>query len=376
MRISFPHMGNLGIALEAVFKELEAQVVVPPPISQNTIKIGVRHTPEGCCLPFKVVVGTLTEALNSGADTIIMLGGAGPCRFGYFGHLAETILQDRGYVFSTIVLEGDSITQQVGALRRELGVSRRAVLRGLWLGWLKLCAIDKIERLVHLARPVEQKAGAVSVVYRLGVEKVRNARLPDDIRRVVDGVEQQLSKIGSATGGLRVGLVGDIYMLLEPFVNHGLEETLETMGIATHRSIYISDWVAQHLWPYKNRCYLNDLLATAAPYLSSAVGGHGLDTVANTVRYARAGYDGVIHILPLTCMPEIVAQSILPKIAKDYDIPVLTLVLDEHASSTGVLSRLEAFVDMLRCRQKKKHRYFMAGNALTANVLDKSGRAR
>lgn len=352
MLISFPHMGNLSIALETVFRELRAQVRVPPPISERTVKIGTRLAPEGCCLPFKVVLGTLAEALTLGADTIIMLGGAGPCRFGYFGHLAAEILRDQGYVFSTVVLEGENITQQVSSLRRSLGVSRRVLLRALRLGWSKLKALDKIERLVHLARPVERVAGESSEVYRLGVENIRSARGPEDIIQATKLAEQWFLQSEPASNArLRVGIVGDIYMLLEPFVNYRLEETLESMGVATHRSIYISDWVTQHLIPYKNRRYLDELLAMAGPYLNSAVGGHGLDTVANTIRYARTGYDGVIHILPLTCMPEIVAQTILPRVAGDFNVPVLTLILDEQSSPTGVLSRVEAFVDMLLSRK-------------------------
>lgn len=355
MRITFPHMGTLGVSLETVFRELGAQVVMPPPVSKTAVTFGVRHSPEGCCLPFKVVLGTLAEALDNGADTIVMLGGAGPCRFGYFGRLAETILRDLGYDFSTVILEGENIAQQVNALRRQLGVSRRAVFRAFWLGWRKLKALDEIERIVHGVRPAERVAGKATAAYRLGIDKIRSAQSPDDVSQVVKRVEHWLLKEKQARGiELRVGLVGDIYMLLEPFVNHSLEEMLENMGVFTDRSIYISDWVAQHLLPHKNRRYLNELLAAAGHYLSSTVGGHGLDTVANTIRYARSGFDGVIHVLPLTCMPEIVAQSILPKVAGDWDIPVLTLVLDEHADSTGVLSRVEAFVDMLKCRKNNK----------------------
>lgn len=352
MRISFPHMGNLGIALETVFGELGVQVVVPPPISEVTLRIGTGFAPEGCCLPFKVVVGSLAQALDSGADTIIMPGGDGPCRFGYYGHLAAAILRDRGHVFSTVILEGEDICRQVFALRREVGATRNGVLRALWLGWLKLKALDEAERFVHLVRPVEQVPGEASAVYRQVIEKIKAARNPGEIRRLTDSAGQWYFETkGLVRPEIRIGLVGDIYMLLEPYVNHGLEEMLENRGIVTHRSIYISDWVAQHLWPYINRQHIKELLALARPYLSSVVGGHGLDTVANTIRYARSGYDGVIQILPLTCTPEIVAQSILPKVAKDYNIPVLSLVLDEHASPAGVLSRIEAFADMLQSRR-------------------------
>ena len=59
---------------------------------------------------------------------------------------------------------------------------------------------------------------------------------------------------------------------------------------------------------------------------------------------AKEGVDGIVHILPFTCMPEIVAQSVLPLVSRDYQIPILTIVVDEHSAEAGIQTRLEAFV--------------------------------
>ena len=53
-------------------------------------------------------------------------------------------------------------------------------------------------------------------------------------------------------------------------------------------------------------------------------------------------------------MPEIIAQDLLPTVSRDLGIPVMTLVLDEHSSGTGVLTRLEAFVDLVRMSQRQR----------------------
>ena len=50
-------------------------------------------------------------------------------------------------------------------------------------------------------------------------------------------------------------------------------------------------------------------------------------------------------------MPEIVAMSILPTVAREKNIPVLTLVLDELSGEGGYLTRVEAFVDSLYQRK-------------------------
>ena len=83
------------------------------------------------------------------------------------------------------------------------------------------------------------------------------------------------------------------------------------------------------------------------------IGGHAQETIGNTVLYAKDGYDGVVQIYPLTCMPEIVAESILPAIERDYNIPVLTLIIDEMTGEAGYLTRIEAFVDLLNRRRER-----------------------
>jgi predicted nucleotide-binding protein (sugar kinase/HSP70/actin superfamily) len=52
-------------------------------------------------------------------------------------------------------------------------------------------------------------------------------------------------------------------------------------------------------------------------------------------------------------MPEIVAQTILPAVSRETGVPVMTLVVDEHSAEAGIVTRLEAFVDMLRRRTKR-----------------------
>jgi predicted nucleotide-binding protein (sugar kinase/HSP70/actin superfamily) len=52
-------------------------------------------------------------------------------------------------------------------------------------------------------------------------------------------------------------------------------------------------------------------------------------------------------------MPEIVAKTILPTVSKDMGIPIMSLVIDEHSSETGFLTRIEAFTDLIRRRQQK-----------------------
>ena len=148
---------------------------------------------------------------------------------------------------------------------------------------------------------------------------------------------------------LKIGLIGEIYTLLEPFVNHDIERELGKLGIEVTRSLYLSEWINNHLLM---GLYRNDnpvpYAELAKPYLNHFVGGHGRETIGYAIHFANSGYQGLIQIAPLTCMPEIVAHSILSEIRKEFDIPILTLYVDEQSGKAGILTRLEAFVDLIQ----------------------------
>ena len=76
MRVGMPHMGNLYIPFKALFERLDIDYVIPPVNNQRTLSLGVKHSPEGLCIPFKLTLGNLIEAAELGADTLIMPGGS------------------------------------------------------------------------------------------------------------------------------------------------------------------------------------------------------------------------------------------------------------------------------------------------------------
>ena len=83
MRIGMPHMGNIYIPFKALFQRLGIDYAMPPVNNLHTLSLGVKHSPEGLCIPFKLTLGNLIEAAEMGADTMLMPGGNGICRLGY-----------------------------------------------------------------------------------------------------------------------------------------------------------------------------------------------------------------------------------------------------------------------------------------------------
>ena len=52
-------------------------------------------------------------------------------------------------------------------------------------------------------------------------------------------------------------------------------------------------------------------------------------------------------------MPEIMSQNIFPSMREDCDIPILALIMDEQTGKAGYVTRIEAFVDLMRRRKRK-----------------------
>lgn len=72
-KITFPHMGNLFIIGKALFEELGFEVVIPPYNNKSALEIGKRLSPEFICLPFKLNMGNFIQAIEMGANTIVIL---------------------------------------------------------------------------------------------------------------------------------------------------------------------------------------------------------------------------------------------------------------------------------------------------------------
>lgn len=104
MKITFPHMGNVYIAVEAFLRGLGHEPVTPPPSSRRTLELGSFHSPAEVCLPFKIALGTCWREWPKGG------GGAhdrrlGPCRLGYYAEIQRLLLQALGREVEFITLE-------------------------------------------------------------------------------------------------------------------------------------------------------------------------------------------------------------------------------------------------------------------------------
>jgi len=353
MIATFPHMGALSVTLKSLLSGLGLTVLPPPPISKLTLEIGAKYAPETACLPLKVTLGNYVEALEAGADTIITCGGVGPCRLGYYAQIQQEILKELGYNFTMVTIEPTAF--DVIKIIRQLApkISMTTIYRAFTLAGAKMSTLDEVEDVLRQVRATEQVPGTSDHLYQQAVAEIDSAADPREVRVISDLYREKLLAVEkNDKNPYNIGVVGEIYVMLEDFVNQDLDRRLGRLGAHVHRAMSLTNYVRTHL--FRSRSYIdrdNEIAKIAAPYLGHSIGGHGLKSIGTTVSMAKQRFDGIVHVFPFTCMPEIIAKNILHQASNDHNIPVLSLAFDEQSGQAGVITRLEAFVDLLNYRR-------------------------
>ncbi len=356
MKVSYPHMGTSAIAFRSLCRSLGYEPIEPNPPTQRTLTLGTRYSPEFACIPFKIVLGTYIEALERGAELLISGGGKGPCRAGYYGELHQRILNDLGYDCEMIFF-WPPLRTPADFFRKVRRFKRSAswlqVLWALRLTWQKLLVLDDLEMKSHRLRPLELRRGSVRAAFESALKLVDEAETVEEVREAGRMGLARLEAVPVADIDpddlLKVGVVGEIYVQLEPFANFHLEEKLGELGVLVKRSLFLTNFARTDILRWGDE----DIAQVAEPYLPENVGGHGQNSIGEIIDYARNGYHGVVQLAPFSCIPEIVAKSIVPSLSREWEIPVMTLFIDEQTGRGGVETRLEAFVDLLRSRRRK-----------------------
>jgi predicted nucleotide-binding protein (sugar kinase/HSP70/actin superfamily) len=296
---SFPRIGKYTNVFTQMLKSFELRVLTPPPITERTIKLGVKHSADMMCYPFKVTLGSFIEEIEQGANCLIMYDSRGKCRQRHYWMLHKLILRNIGYDFLMYPLSLKCILKLIKQFNPDL--SYLVIARKLRQGWTRLKKIED-----------------------------------PPIYKIKEGVN--------------IGIVGEIYTCLEPAINLNIEKKLKKFGVNVYNTVQLTDFIKASTRtsllekrPYKKK---------VARYLNGPIGGHGFENLYNALILCEKGFDGIIHLLPLSCMPETTIEPILDKICADYNVPLLRLMIDETNSEVNFDTRIETFTEMINRRKR------------------------
>lgn len=359
-KVAFPHMGLIYVAWSTALRKVGLQPYIPPYTSKKTLSLGTKHSPEAICLPYKLILGNFVEALEGGADYVAMITSPGICRLGEYGKCIQNALHDMGYEGHYIELQlYDGIAGMYRFLTEITGKNNPFLfLNAIITGIRKVFLVDDLETRLDYLRAREIKTGDAEKAFNKAIKIVEEEDSFWKLRRAkkLAFAEMDKVKIDKNKEVLYVDLTGEIFLVCDPFSNQNIEKELGKMGVQVRKSLTVSSFLKDAIIPKmfkKGETHLERANRLAKPYLMRDIGGDALECVSDVAYADERGIDGIIHISPFTCMPEIMSQNIFPSMREDVDIPILALIMDEQTGKAGYITRLEAFVDLMKRRKRK-----------------------
>ena len=352
MKLAFPLMGDYDIPSKYLFsKILNVDILDIPKITSKTIELGSKHSPDFLCTPFKYTLGTYIECLDKGADVLIQMGGG--CRYGYYYELQEQILKDLGYNFKyyNLVSMGYTDIKKIYSILKSIDpkISKFKAIYYTLITIKMVKYMDIIDDYVRQNSAYSNKKDEFKrLVFEIHSSFLKTKGLID-LNKKYRYYKKRLKNIDidKPKNNIKIGIIGELYTLMEPVANYNIEDMLINNKVEVKRFTNVTYLLFQK--PRKSKKYLKSL-----KNIKYKMGADAMDNIYYTKYLIDNSYDGIIHIKSSFCTPEIGSMGIINKMCEEANMPVIFLSMDTNTSKVGLETRIEAFLDMIEMRKNNE----------------------
>lgn len=304
----------------AFFTGLGQKLVASPPTSKGILDAGVREAVSDACVPIKLVHGHVI-ALKDQVELLF---------------IPRMVSVARGSTFCPKFLGLPDMLRYCleglpPILDHRINLARGK--RGLW----KVCR--------ELGAFFGSSYAQVRRAYRQAVRTQRAYRRlllagwrpQEAFRELWEGGGERPPE----QGDLNLAVLGYPYQVYDSYINVNLLKNLERMGVR----VWTMEMVPE------------PALRRQAGRLRKDVFWHYSRQVIWATYYylERPFIDGIIHVTAFGCGPDAMVDKVMELDTRAHGrVPFLSLSIDEHTGEAGLVTRLEAFVDMIRFRKEKR----------------------
>ena len=355
-----PPMCPVGARLiAAVFRSIgyRAEVLLE---NDETLALGYKHTSGGECVPCPCTTGSFLHEmqrrkLDPNDVVFFMPTACGPCRFGQYAQLDEVI-------FGKLGLEGVRIlspSAENAYAGLELAVRKR-IFHAVVVG-------DIVRKLGMRVRPYETEPGRTDAALEEGMERLEAAFADPkgNIKRVLAALVDELERLPrNHEPRPLVGVVGEIFVRSDPFINMDLCRRIEELGgeawlapigewilytsectrlvakeygetlLARLRMWLEGHWflrvesvyydIAEPLLHDRREPHIPEVMAEGMEILPWQFEGEAILTLGRAKLFrTRDHAAAVVNASPMFCMPGTITSSIFPKLEEELGIPIL-----------------------------------------------------
>ncbi len=344
----FPHMGNYSVPSKYLFNHiLDVKILDAPIITRKTIELGNKYSPEFVCTPFKYTLGTYIECLEQGANILIQLGGG--CRYGYYSELQDKILHDLGYKFVLINLITAGKTDIKKIYKNIRKISKINLFKSIYYLFITIKMVkymDDIDNYIRENIGFEVEKNSFNKLKKEMLITFSKVKSYFNLKKEYKKYKQKFKsiKINKPSNCIKIGIIGELYTIMEPFANYELERELASNNIS------ITRFTNANYLLFKKKKVIEKIIKKCK-YVKYKMGADASDNICRCEYLCQNNYDGIIHIKSSFCTPEIGIMPTLTKICSIYKVPLLFFSFDANTSEVGIKTRLEAFYDMLEMKR-------------------------
>ncbi|MBT1279200.1 acyl-CoA dehydratase activase-related protein [Thermoanaerobacter sp. CM-CNRG TB177] len=138
---------------------------------------------------------------------------------------------------------------------------------------------------------------------------------------------------------LKIAVIAHPYDIMDEYISMGIIEKLKNMGA----QVYTMEMLQK------------DLILEGASMLSKEMFWNYERDILGAGLYflKQKNVDGVIMVSAFGCGPNSMTEELLERIYKrEKEVPFMLITIDEHSGEAGIMTRLEAFTDLLRFNKK------------------------
>jgi len=296
-------------------KELGVDIVISPPTNKLIIQHGLTYGIEEICFPVKVFLGHCYYL----KDKVDLLFIPRVVSFSKNEYNCPKILGLPDVVRNLFHLPQERIIDD------EINMRDRGII-----GW-RQGFIEIGKRFTSNIRKINnalQIAEEAHLQYR---KKIAEGYFPDNL---ID------NRPVLANHPEKILLLGHNYLIDDNYINMNILDKINNIGY----SVVTSDMVDKK----KIRNALKKIPKPSFWTISNEI----LGTTLHYIQERDSTIKGFIHLVSFECGPDSLVGELIERWLKreKHSIPYLRLEIDEHTGEAGLITRLEAFVDMMKWR--------------------------
>lgn len=308
------------------FESLGIEVVASDATNKGILNQGVSESVSEICVPIKIFVGHVKSLLKKNVDYIFVPRMVSTYPGEYFCPKFMGLPDLLRH--SVKGMEGKMLTVPISTNSDDISDYK------LYLPMKEILNVSEAK-----IKEAAERAGEYWREFRK-VNKLGYTITEAD--EIVKSKQRYKSVPKSNDRNIRLGLMGYVYNIYDPFVNMNIIEKLNELNVE-----FVTFDMMDENELKKNIEHLKKPLFWT---FSNKVLGAGYSL------FHDRSVDGIIHITAFGCGPDSFLGKLFEYQSNDTGIPFMTVRIDEHTGENHLQTRVEAFIDMLKRKKYSRER--------------------